>query len=490
MTRLPSDVHGHVLPRQILKSYPDLGPIFYVDTWPFGPPMLVVTSAHGANQFTVAHSLPKFATMRQYMQPMTGGMDLPTLEGREWKMWRTVFNPGFSSSHLMTMVPQVVKDVVTFAEILEQRAASAQVFSLDPLTINLTLDIIGRVTLDLVFNAQKQPNSFTSTLRSQIRWLLFGNEANLFQRWHPLRPIMTFWNSRQMLAFVGKEMDKRFLRNVAHSDPTTQAPRSKTIIDLALDKYLSERNGNVGDETTMDATFKDAAICQIRTFLFAGHDTSSSTLCYCYHLLSLHTEIRDAVIKEHNSVLGPEIGQAASLLSKKPHLLNQLPYTSAVIKETLRLYPAASSTRQGEPGFNIVSPNGHLYPTNGLLIWSNHFAIHRNPESWKRPDEFLPQRWLAEKDNEFYNADDRKGAWRAFEHGPRNCIGQELAILELKLVLAITLRRFNVDSAYDEYDRIRGRKSPKTVDGDRAYQILAGAAHPNDGFPCKVTLRA
>ena len=294
-----------------------------------------------------------------------------------------------------------------------------------------------------------------------------------------------------MLAFVGKEMDKRFLRNVSHSKPTAQAPRSKTIIDLALDKYLSERNGNVGDETTMDATFKDAAICQIRTFLFAGHDTSSSTLCYCYHLLSLHPEIRDAVIKEHNSVLGPEIAQAASLLSEKPHLLNQLPYTSAIIRETLRLYPAASSTRQGEPGFNIVSPDGRLYPTSGLLIWSNHFAIHRNPDSWTRPDDFLPQRWLAaEKDDELYNADDRKGAWRAFEHGPRNCIGQELSILELKLVLAITLRRFNVDSAYDEYDRIRARKSPKTVDGDRAYQVLAGAAHPNDGFPCKVTLRA
>ncbi len=292
-----------------------------------------------------------------------------------------------------------------------------------------------------------------------------------------------------MLAFVGKEMDKRFLRNVSHSKPTTQAPRSKTIIDLALDKYLSERNGNVGDETTMDATFKDAAICQIRTFLFAGHDTSSSTLCYCYHLLSLHTEIRDAVIKEHNSVLGPETDQASSLLSEKPHLLNQLPYTSAIIKETLRLYPAASSTRQGEPGFNIVAPDGRLYPTDGLLIWSNHFAIHRNPDSWKRPDAFLPQRWMVEKEDGLSNAD--KGAWRAFEHGPRNCIGQELSILELKLVLAITLRRFNVDSAYDEYDRIRGRKSPKkTVDGDRAYQILAGAAHPNDGFPCKVTLRA
>ncbi|KAI4282001.1 MAG: hypothetical protein L6R38_003258 [Xanthoria sp. 2 TBL-2021] len=282
------------------------------------------------------------------------------------------------------------------------------------------------------------------------------------------------------------EMEKRFLRNLSGSEPATQA-RSKTIVDLALDKYVSERKESDDGETTMDATFKDAAICQIRTFLFAGHDTSSSTLCYCYHLLSIHPEIRDLVVMEHNSVLGPEIGQAASLLSQEPHLLNQLPFTLAVIKETLRLYPAASSTRQGEPGLNIIAADGRSCPTDGLLIWSNHFAIHRNEEYWQRPDEFLPQRWLVEKDHYLYNAD--KGAWRSFEHGPRNCIGQELAILELKLVLAMTLRKFNVDSAYDEYDKVRARKSPKTVDGDRAYQILAGAAHPNDGFPCKVSLR-
>ncbi|KAL8724720.1 MAG: hypothetical protein Q9166_007791, partial [cf. Caloplaca sp. 2 TL-2023] len=483
---LPGDVHGHVLPRQISKAYPNLGPLFYLDTWPFGPPILAVTSADGANQITVAHSLPKFSMLRQYMKPMTGGMDLTTLEGREWKTWRAVFNPGFSSSHLMTMIPQMLTDIKIFCNILEQRAASGQVFSLEPLTINLNLDIIGRLALDISFNAQIQKNSFTSALRSQIRWLSFGNEANIFERWHPLRPIMRLWNSRQMVGFVSREMEKRFLRHFTHSG-LVSGGRNRTIIDLALDKYASEREDSNAGETPMDATFRDAAICQIRTFLFAGHDTSSSTLCYCYHLLSMHPEIRDSVLLEHDSVLGPEPGQAASILSEKPHLLNQLPCTSAVIKETLRLYPPASSTRQGEPGFNIIAADGRSCPTDGFLVWSNHFAIHRNEGSWKQPDDFLPQRWLVEKDHSLFNAD--KGAWRSFEYGPRNCIGQELAILELKLVLTMTLRKFIVCSAYDEYDNMQARKSPKTVDGDRAYQVLAGAAHPSDGFPCKVLLR-
>lgn len=147
MSKLPSDVHGHVLPRQISKAYPGLGPLFYVDTWPFGPPILAVISANGANQITVAHSLPKFAMLREYMKPMTGGMDLTTLEGQQWKTWRTVFNPGFSANYLMTVVPQMLKDVVVFCKILEKQAASGEVFAMDPLTINLNLDIIGRLAL-------------------------------------------------------------------------------------------------------------------------------------------------------------------------------------------------------------------------------------------------------------------------------------------------------------------------------------------------------
>lgn len=147
MSKLPSDVHGHVLPRQISLAFPGLGPLFYIDTWPFGPPMLVLASPHGADQITTAHSLPKFAALREYMRPMTGGMDLTTLEGRQWKFWRNVFHPGFSSSHLMTMVPEMIKDVQVFCEILRERAAKGRVFQLDPLTINLNLDIIGRLVL-------------------------------------------------------------------------------------------------------------------------------------------------------------------------------------------------------------------------------------------------------------------------------------------------------------------------------------------------------
>ena len=287
-----------------------------------------------------------------------------------------------------------------------------------------------------------------------------------------------------MVQYVSRELDSRFLHNHDNGNSTSQE-RSKTIIDLALENYLAEQT-RTEDGGGMDSTFKTAAICQIRTFLFAGHDTSSSTLCYCYHLLSLHPQIRNRLIDEHNKVLGPGLDQGARRITETPHLLNQLPYTSAVIKETLRLYPPASSTRNGEPGFTVTAPDGRQCPTEGLLVWSNHLAIHRDPDFWPKPDAFLPERWLVGKDDPPFPA--AKGAWRAFEYGPRNCIGQELAMLEMRLVLALTVKEFRVESAYEEWDQMRAPKKagPKTVNGDRAYQILLGAAHPSEGFPCRV----
>jgi len=74
-------------------AFPNLGPLFYIDTWPFGPQMLVATSPDSANQMAIAHSLPKFTALREYVKPTTGGVDLTTPEGHAWKTWRKIFEP-------------------------------------------------------------------------------------------------------------------------------------------------------------------------------------------------------------------------------------------------------------------------------------------------------------------------------------------------------------------------------------------------------------
>lgn len=78
-----------------------------------------------------------------------------------------------------------------------------------------------------------------------------------------------------------------------------------------------------------------------------------------------------------------------------------------------------------------------------------------------------------------------KGAWRPFEFGPRNCVGQELAMLEIRVVLALTVREFDFSDAYAEWDRCNPGKGGR-VGGERGYQVLLGGAHPQGGFPCRV----
>lgn len=322
-------------------------------------------------------------------------------------------------------------------------------------------------------------------MRNQVRWLSFGNEANLFERYHPLRPIMRWWNDRKMRRYISHQLDLHFNSSGGNIE-VAKRDRSMTIVDLALDTY---RNEMVQEKpsSTLDAVFRDYATSQIRAFVFAGHDSTGSAICYTFYLLSTNPLARRLLISEHDRVLGPDRDRASSEISANPHLLNQLPYTLAVIKEALRLYPPASSTRSGEPGYSIADLNGRQLPTDGFLVWSNAYAIHRDPNLWPEPDKFFPERWLVEEEDRLYP---QKGAFRPFEFGPRSCIGQELAMLELKLVLVMTARDFEVKSVYDEWDKLNPINGTKTINGDRAYQILSGAAHPSDGLPCRVSLAA
>ena len=307
---------------------------------------------------------------------------------------------------------------------------------------------------------------------------------NPFQRWNPFRPLFHWYYSRLMDRYMGRELEHRF---TIHKDTGeiggANGGRSKTILDLALDKYLEDHPGSNASRS-MDANFKSFAISQMKVFILAGHDTTSSTLCYIFHLLSGDPLSLRRVRTEHDAVFGTNQSLTNAAIFEHPHKLNQLPFTIAVIKEAMRLFPAGSSTRSGEPGFFLVE-NGRQYPTDGCIVWSLHQAIHREPLYWPQPDTFLPERWLVPNGDPLYPV---KGAWRPFEFGPRNCIGQELAMLELKLVMVMTLREFDFKSSYEEWDHIRGNTGPRTVSGERAYQVLDGTTRPADGFPCKISL--
>jgi cytochrome P450 len=132
--------------------------------------------------------------------------------------------------------------------------------------------------------------------------------------------------------------------------------------------------------------------------------------------------------------------------------------------ETLRLYPAASSVRIGDSKTRITH-NGVTYPADGYMLWVSVNGTHRNPDLFPSPDEYIPERFLPPPHNW---QEVPKDAWRPFEKGPRSCIGQELAMLEARIIIALTLREFDVPNAYEEWDRKLGREKPgDMLDGKR-----------------------
>lgn len=356
-----------------------------------------------------------------------------------------------------------------------------------------------------------------------------------------------------MNAYLGRVLRERFESRAAGERPASR----RHAIDLALDAY--GEGEKTGGTTSLDPAFVARAVSQFKAFLFAGHDTTSSTIAYAYHLLALNPACLARLRAEHAAVFGGRGNEdakdedadaaaatmtattAAAIKARPAAVLAdaRLPYTTAVIKETLRLYPPVSTVRAGAAGAPILVVNDEgggdtttttSYPTAGFMVWVPHHTMHRRADLFPRPLEFRPERFLpggsasaATTTTSSSSTVDGGGAWRPFERGPRNCVARELALLETKVILVLTARLFEVSPAYAGPCRDRtpwgsavrlgcpgaaaaATSEPSTstsastpgeearaplnmVDGERAYQVLQGTAKPKDGYPCRVRKR-
>ena len=481
---LPKRAAQSYLGDQIRRRYPDLDEAFYLDFWPFAPRILMIMSPEPMHQYSQDRYLPKHPTVSEFLDPLVGKHNLETMEGSIWKQWRARFNPGFSAVQVMNLIPGIVEEVVVFRDLLRERASRNEMFQLEELGLNLSLDLIGRVVLDHRFSCQTGDNAMVTALKRQIEWSSFSIDPNPFEQVNVLRPLVHWYNTRMMNLYLSRQLDMRY------SNVHIDAIKGKSMVDLALKSHISNppSTGIAPSATSpmIDAGFKEKLISQIKTFLFAGHDTTAATAVYMYHLLAKHPSILALIQEEHSSVFGPTITALPTILASNPYTLNELPVTLAVIKETLRLFPPAATVRAGQPDFFLFSSSTKTpFPTEKCLVWSNHYGLHRNPRYWVRPDDFLPERWLVSEGDPLYPV---KDAWRPFEKGPRNCIGQEVAIAELKVILALTVREFHIEDAYKEWDLQKGtaERERAGVEGERAYQYIRNGGHPAELYPCRV----
>lgn len=349
---------------------------------------------------------------------------------------------------------------------------------------------------------QRSEHPIAHALKTITAWHSFWDPRVLM---NPLRPFIQKYYGDVMNRHIQAELQQRFAEMIQDKRPSEpKSNRAKSVIALALEAYLADPqlSKNAGDGHKLDEHFAKYASYQIRLFLFAGNDTTSSSIVYVYHLLSKHPKMLQQVRQEHDEIFGTDASAASKRLKAEPTLLNQCPLTLAVVKETLRLFPPASTTRGGRANASLTDRHGNLYPIDYVGANILHPAAHHNPRVWPRVDEFLPERFLVPAGHELYPD---PGAWRPFEQGPRNCIGQTLVYNEMQVVLVMTARVFSISPAYDEWDRLNrptglvaglgqwtglSKPGPRTVKGERAYQTEKAGTHPADGYPCRVALVA
>lgn len=250
-------------------------------------------------------------------------------------------------------------------------------------------------------------------------------------------------NNKTIRELVMPQIQKKLL------EADSNDSQVKTIVDLAI-KYIDKDDPNASREKPTE-DFVDRLLANLKAFLFAGHDTTAATMCFMAKLLQDHPECMAKVRAEHDAVLGPDPSKAAEVLTQSPHLLYSLPYTLGVIKETLRLHPLAATLREAPPGFALTAPGWSVrFPMEGWGAWLSAPGVARNPNYWARPDEFLPERWTVLEGDPLHPVNN--SAWAPFSIGPRNCIGMELAMIELRIVSVLTARRFDIEEAWDKWD--------------------------------------
>ncbi|KAI0206650.1 vera protein [Astrocystis sublimbata] len=493
----PSDANFYSFHTWLIKNcrryFPDLDfppPVVYLDIWPVEQPFAVVFDPVAASQFAQTPSLPKLGLTKNFLDPLTGGLDMVSNEGQEWKTWRSRFSPGFSQRNLIAMLPELLEEVSIFVSQLESSAGKGgewgPVFQIEEKTTNLTFDIICRAALGMRLKEQSrpEPSPLKTALLDQIKVMNEGaNAARAIplgrMPWHNARARR---NNATMANFLEPHIQTK-LKEVSNDSQV------KTILDLAL-KYVDKDDPNASREKP-NAEYVDRLVSNLKAFVFAGHDTTAATICFMLKRVHDNPECLAKLRAEHDAVLGPD-SEVVSTLSRSPHLLYSLPYTLGVIKETLRLHPLAATLREAPPGYCLTAPGSSMrYPVEGFGLWLSAPGVARHPNYWPHPNDFIPERWTVPKGDELYPVNNL--AWAPFSIGPRNCIGLELALIELRIVAVLVARRFDIEEAWDKWDTLQDSKgvtAPRgKIDGERLYWAGNGIVHPKDGMPVHVRLR-
>jgi cytochrome P450 len=243
------------------------------------------------------------------------------------------------------------------------------------------------------------------------------------------------------LSFYGIEPQLRLLRGPG--TPWARMIASRRVLDAIILEEIARRRaarkrGRLDILSLLiEARGEDGAALsdreihdQVMTLMFAGHDTSTSTVSFLLYETARHPAVAERLRAEIDAVTG---GRAPTA----QQLARELPYLEMVLDETLRLYPPAwIGPRRALADFQLA---GRHVPAGAYVNYSS-WASHRLPEVFPDPEAFIPERFAPER-----KAALPRGAYVPFGAGQRICIGKRLGQTEVKLVCAMLLGRHRLE---------------------------------------------
>lgn len=335
-----------------------------------------------------------------------------TTDGEQWRPLRRIAQPAFHRESVAGMAGMMTRCATEMVDRWAERLEPGRSFDLAAELHQLTLRIIGLALFSVDLQAET-----THELGESVGIALeyAAGSANPFRM-----PSAVPTPANRRFARAMKVFETFVFDTLAKRRESDEHPHD--LMSMLLDAVDPETGEGLSHVQIRN---------EMLTYLIAGHETSATTLTWAFYLLSRHPGVARRVDEELSRELGGRVPVVADL--------ERLTQLDRVILETMRLYPAAFMlTRE------VVSEDrigGFTIPAKAWVLLSS-YVTHRRPDVWENPEGFDPERFTPEA-----VAGRAPCAYFPFFAGPHKCIGQALAMMEMRLILATVLQRCHLDLA-------------------------------------------
>ncbi|XP_076416765.1 cytochrome P450 3A14-like [Peromyscus maniculatus bairdii] len=386
-------------------------------------PVLVITEPDMIKNVLVKEFYSVFTNRHPFGPSGIMKKSITRSENEEWKRIRSLLTPTFSSGKLKEMFPIIQEYGDALVKNLSQEIEKGKNVTMKDIfgaySMDVTTSTLFGVKVDSLNNPQ---DPFVKNTRKLFTFDFFsplGFSTVLF-------PFLSrIYNKLNICMFPSDAMSffKKFIeKNRKYRLENTQEHR----VDF-LQLMMNSQNSK---DTESHKPLSDLEIlAQSITFIFAGYDTTSTTLSFITYLLAIHPHVQKKLQQEIDAVL-PNKAPATY------EALVEMEYLDMVVNETMRLYPVTGRiSRRSKKDAKI---NGVFIP-KGTQVVIPIFVLHRDPKYWPEPEEFCPERFSKENKDRI-----NPYTYLPFGHGPRHCIGMRFALINMKLAIVKTLQNFSL----------------------------------------------